>query len=243
MPQKYILSLIFIISFFKLSAAEAPHLLNYLVVLNTGQGQWLTFVKNETCQHYDFGGEKMTEAKVRKIFIRQCFRKHNQLFLSHWDLDHYAFLKLIQQNSTSVCWGFKPIGESLATNIPFCLPDNLNYPRLVYYNPLGKTKNSTSAVFEKNNILIPGDSDTRSEKTWSHLLSRLKIQILILGHHGSRTSNSENLLKHLPDVKLALASSRFKKYRHPHPLVVERLNKYKIPILKTEDWGHLYFDL
>lgn len=65
------------------------------------------------------------------------------------------------------------------------------------------------------------------------------VRVLALGHHGSRTSTSKDLLKELPNLKLAIASARKRRYGHPHRETVEALGKFKVPILSTEDWGNI----
>jgi competence protein ComEC len=91
--------------------------------------------------------------------------------------------------------------------------------------------------------LIPGDSTAPQEKIWSYHGNMQKTGFLLLGHHGSRTSTSEELLSQLPHLKVAIASARFARYGHPHLEVVRRLKKYHVALLKTEDWGNLWFEI
>ena len=109
-------------------------------------------------------------------------------------------------------------------------------------------KNSKSWVYSFAGVLIPGDSPKKSELQWirnlpNQSLKRHQIYGLILGHHGSKTSSSEELLNKLPHLKWAVASAREEKYHHPHPSVRARLKAKKIPLLRTEDWGHIKFQV
>lgn len=117
----------------------------------------------------------------------------------------------------------------------------LNVER-IYTPTIFKTTNDASKVFIVNNVLIPGDSSTKSEKSWAFNLNS-KVKYLILGHHGSRTSTSDLLLSHLPSLKLAIASARYARYKHPHLETIERLKRFKVPLLKTEDWGNIHIIL
>lgn len=102
------------------------------------------------------------------------------------------------------------------------------------------SSNDLSNIFLVSHTLIPGDSPHRTiNQHWSSQATQIKR--LILSHHGSRTGTSEAMLKNFPYLKQAVASSRWKKYRHPHPEVVYALEKQKVPLLKTEDWGNLHF--
>jgi competence protein ComEC len=234
---------IFLICFFKMTLAQAPHHEDYFVVRYVGQGLWTTRIQNDLCEHYDFGGEIFMTAPLKKKFISQCFNKLNILHLSHSDWDHYAFLELIVNNSKKVCWGTRP-PEPLKKEpygVPYC---DQHSNQILFYDSSSRTKNDRSVIQLVNSILIPGDSSIKMEKTWSsHLQTRKKsIKYLLLGHHGSRTSTGDNLLRQLTQLKLGIASARFQKYRHPHIEVTKKLREHKVPLIKTEDWGDIRID-
>jgi competence protein ComEC len=116
-----------------------------------------------------------------------------------------------------------------------------------------KTANEVSRVFViEKTILAPGDSTEKAEKYWAPQLTfhqinqtpeQNRIRILVLGHHGSRTSTSAALLSRLPHINAAIVSARKKKYGHPHAEVVARLRNKKIPMLLTEEWGSIHFQM
>ena len=90
---------------------------------------------------------------------------------------------------------------------------------------------------------MPGDSPIQLEKLWATDFKSITLtRILILGHHGSRTSTGKDLLAHLPQLQFSIASARYAKYKHPHQETLNRLSEYNIPILKTEDWGNIWFE-
>ena len=62
------------------------------------------------------------------------------------------------------------------------------------------------------------------------------ISVLQVGHHGSKTSTSDNFLQML-NVKLAVISSKKKVYGHPSKETLDRLNKYNIRYKITENNG------
>lgn len=106
-----------------------------------------------------------------------------------------------------------------------------------------KNSNDSSVIFIiKNKILIPGDSSSHMESFWVPLIQE-PIQILIMGHHGSKYSTSSFLIESLPSLKMALSSARFKRYGHPHPSTQRRLNKKGILSIRTEDKGHIRIPL
>ncbi len=237
---------IFLILFLKLSIAQSPFLVDSWMIWNVGQGQWLTHIERDMCTHYDFGGEVFALKKIRPLFIKNCRDKKNQLYLSHADWDHYAFYNFILKNSQKVCWKIKPEEplKKLSLDIPYC-ENSTTYPplqssntKVLFYDQHEKNRNDTSTVLQVDQLLIPGDSPIKQEKKWIQNISMNNtINFLILGHHGSRTSTSDMLLQKLPHLKMAFATSRFKKYGHPHKQVIERLREHHLNVIKTEDWG------
>jgi len=70
-----------------------------------------------------------------------------------------------------------------------------------------------------------------------------KINILKVGHHGSKTSTSEYLLKEIePDIAL-ISSGRDNKFNHPHQEVISRLKKHNTKIYNTKNDGTVTLDL
>jgi competence protein ComEC len=103
--------------------------------------------------------------------------------------------------------------------------------------------NDLSEVFTvAKQILIPGDSPASQEIKWDIALPST-LRILILGHHGSRTSTSDHLLSRLPNVRLAIASARIRKYGHPHAETIARTRHHGVALIKTESWGNIWIEL
>jgi len=223
-----------------------------LIVWNIGQGQWVTEVHPQACLHYDLGGEKNITEKVEKL----CRNRPNYLFLSHWDWDHISFAAPYAARVRTSCLVKLPAGTAsphkrrFIEKIPLCRPEQLRQlssrVKVIYeaFPKPRRTSNELSRVIYSRGfrVLIPGDSPSNQEKTWSSEAPAFTAG-LILGHHGSRTSTGLKLLDSLKNLRWAVSSARQRKYGHPHREVIERLEKVKVPLLKTEDWGHLHFGI
>lgn len=225
----------------------------YFVVWNVGQGQWATRVDARECWHFDRGGE-FFPGKFRKT----CARKSQKLFISHWDWDHVGGIGSLDPDT---CLAKGPLGKSnrrkmsLVAKFQPCahFPKSVfswspEFPEpqknSVWTKPKGKpNSNDSSHIFLTGSILIPGDAPVASEKKWLHSLPLSSVKILLLGHHGSKTSTSQELLDALPHLKQAVSSARWRRYHHPHPEVAARLAKARVPLLRTEDWGNIWFEL
>jgi len=222
---------------------------SYWIVWNVGQGQWSTLVDEKNCYHFDMGGEKSPLNKVRRL----CRDKNNILSLSHWDWDHVSFALKAQKVLPNACLQVPPLGKTSAYKMKIlrayqpCSSFSTateTLRELTHFHDADfkkKTNDLSHVLLVKERILIPGDSPARQESLWSSEVGIQKTRFLLLGHHGSRTSTSEELLLKLPLLKTAVASARLARYGHPHQEVVRRLQKYHVPLLKTEDWGNIWF--
>ncbi len=226
---------------------------NELIVWNVGQGLWVTYIDNSTCHHFDIGGEKSNARHIKKSLQAHCLNKKNLAYFSHWDWDHIGLSMMAKSWLPNLCIQIWPQGHSA-------------YNKKTYLSSLGECKakaltteivelkfqietkykpNQMSRVFVINDeILLPGDSSSDMEKKWREQISeRNQIRILVLGHHGSQSSTSSHTLSKLPYVKAGVSSSNPKRYGHPHRQVLQRLYKFRIPIIKTVSWNSLHFIL
>lgn len=220
----------------------------HTVVWNVGQGQWVTVVTPLQCYHFDVGGEFFPWQKVAS----QCTRKKNFLFLSHWDWDHIGALSkpAMKKYLPDLCVALAPVGKSsdrkmrLVSSLQSCAQRDLFLSAHRWLpSTQGETKispNALSSVTQLRGVLFPGDSTTAQEKLWQALPWVARTRFLILGHHGSATSTSESLLKHLSEVTMSVSSARWSRYRHPHSRTLARLLEARIPNLRTEDWGNIW---
>ena len=90
--------------------------------------------------------------------------------------------------------------------------------------------NDSSIVLKLNNdILFTGDITSKIES----LLENIDINILKLGHHGSKHSTSfEFLQKTSPDIAIVSAGLE-NSYGHPSEEVLARLDEFAINVLQT----------
>lgn len=106
-----------------------------------------------------------------------------------------------------------------------------------------KDSNITSVVFRldhgENSFLFTGDAPSFSEKEMILRGVDLDADVLKAGHHGSKTSSSEDFLKKVTPSAVVISSGRDNSYGHPHQEVLERLEKYGINILRTDKDGDI----
>lgn len=84
-----------------------------------------------------------------------------------------------------------------------------------------------------------------SEKIERELIRRygelLDVDVLVLGHHGSKTSSSEEFLRHTTPLYGVISSGLDNRYGHPHDVVLDHLQREGIGILRTDEVGNIQF--
>lgn len=267
MTEKYFY---FFILFFFTRSTIVEYTTPQWIVWNVGQGQWVTYVRHHQCWHFDFGGEKNPINEVYKycywrenrlilshpdrdhyIFIKSIKQKFKQLCLAGESWNTIP-LKKVGASGIPYCKIPKEIASgwtktaffqasSLHSLSPLHFRNKRNRKSLILNEK--RDNNLLSQIFHSHQWLIPGDAPQTTEKQW---LSRTpnpeeqKITKLLLGHHGSKTSTSLELLQKLPQLSQCIASSREKKYGHPHRDVRLRIKKF-CSLVRTEDWNHLHY--
>ena len=71
--------------------------------------------------------------------------------------------------------------------------------------------------------------------------ANLESDVLKLGHHGSRTSTSDILLEMAKPSLAVISLGKNNKFGHPHQEVLDALERFGIPILRTDEEGTLIF--
>jgi competence protein ComEC len=92
-------------------------------------------------------------------------------------------------------------------------------------------------------VLFTGDSPAPIEQYLSKSIPLLlDVDILKLGHHGSRTSTTAALLK-VATPELALVSAgKNNSYGHPHKEVLTLLKQFNVPYISTQIEGTMTFE-
>jgi len=103
--------------------------------------------------------------------------------------------------------------------------------------------NSTSIVarliFGQNSLLFTGDIYQSAERKLIRRGTEINSDILKVAHHGSRTSSAEEFIKKVSPEIAVIQVGRNNRYGHPHPEILERLARYDILILRTDQYGDI----
>ncbi|MBS6051116.1 MAG: DNA internalization-related competence protein ComEC/Rec2 [Haemophilus haemolyticus] len=218
--------------------------------LDVGQGLATLIVKNGKGILYDTGpawqGGNMAELEILPYLQREGITLE-KLILSHDDNDHAGGASTILKAYPKVEFitpSRKNYGENHRT---FCTAgrdwdwQGLHFQILSPHSIVERADNPHSCVIlvddGKHRVLLTGDAETKNEQIFARTLG--KIDVLQVGHHGSKTSTSEYLLSQVrPDVAI-ISSGRWNLWKFPHYLVIERLQRYKSAVENTAISGQV----
>ena len=90
-------------------------------------------------------------------------------------------------------------------------------------------------------FLFTGDMEIDSEEKFLRRYTAIDFGELILkaGHHGSKTSSSDQFIDFLRPELAIVSAGRNNIYGHPHPGVLDTFSKYNIPVLETAKNGSI----
>lgn len=103
-----------------------------------------------------------------------------------------------------------------------------------------KELNLTSIVIEvtngDNKFLFTGDAEIENEekRLWND------IDVLKVGHHGSRTSTSEDFIEQTKPEVAVISLGEGNSYGHPHKETMDLLNEYNVIIYRTDTQGTIH---
>jgi competence protein ComEC len=127
-------------------------------------------------------------------------------------------------------------------------PDINNFVEILYpfENLEGqefKNSNNTSIVakliFGENSFLFTGDAYKSVEKKLVDKEINLTSDVFKVGHHGSKTSNSEEFIEKVSPEIAVISAGQDNPYHHPHQETLDTLEKYGIKILRTDKDGDI----
>ncbi len=238
-----------------------------LAVLDVGQGDAVLIRSGTHAVLIDSGPEysHAVADQLRRLGIREL----DLLLISHGDADHcaavpelvkqvqvkaalvspvtprdragMAAIHALRESGTDVRLAHAgltvsgPWGELLCIYPPS--PDiNLDLP-----------DNAQSLVWlwhaEDADAVLAGDTPVEVEHQLLSRLSLSEVDLLMAGHHGSRTSTSREWLATLNPRVVAISCGRNNPHRHPAPELLERINEQGAGILRTDQQGAILFEV
>ncbi len=193
--------------------------------------------------------ENTTIPLLRKLGIK----KIDYLILTHGDADHAGEasnlinnfkVENIYINEGNINKIESTINNKIIIDFKTLKIDNIYLEYL--NNKVFNNENDDSIVLiaKINNIslLLTGDASIKTEESILKTYKFNQIDILKVGHHGSKTSTSDSLLKYIKPKISIISSGLNNRYSHPHKEVVDKLNKYGT-VYNTAYDGTIYIEI
>lgn len=237
-------------------------------VLDVGQGQAIFMQLPSQNIMVDMGGyyDETKFSIGRQIILPYLFgqgiSRLDRIYLTHLDQDHAGAFEAVQQEiEIQQVYSNEQNSRFNRTHFNYCYAgqtwqtDDIKFevlsPQKDDLNFVDGQQNERSCVLyvqvpkakHYQNFLIMGDAGWETEFQLLQRYPELKVDVIVLGHHGSQHSSSFGFLKRL-QPKLAIASAGYEnRYNHPHPIVIERLKSLSIPFETTIDQGSISFEM
>ncbi|WP_379966108.1 DNA internalization-related competence protein ComEC/Rec2 [Ectobacillus sp. sgz5001026] len=114
-------------------------------------------------------------------------------------------------------------------------------------SPLGdETKDNNQSIVLYTKLgglkwLFTGDLEEDGEKQIMDRYPDLRVDVLKVGHHGSKSSTSEAFLQMLKPTTTVISVGKKNRYGHPHTEVIDRLKYHNVSIWRTDEGGAITF--
>ena len=127
---------------------------------------------------------------------------------------------------------------------------NVNDAQLKFFHTYinnSDDKNEQSIIIliqcKNRNILLMGDATVNNEQKLINNYQLPKIDILKVGHHGSRANSSKEFIKVIKPTISLISSGKNNKYRLHIYDVIDRLKTYGSKVFDTQNNGELKINL
>lgn len=182
--------------------------------------------------------------------------------LSHHDTDHIGYLPTVLKNlkvdNVVVPAGMERQPRFIRLAIS---PTNLRQPKIVavkagdafpqagltVLHPFkaGHGENTDSMVlrgtFGQKRFLFTGDLDKAGEQRLMRHYPDLAVDVLKLGHHGSKTASSKAFLRKTHPAIGIISAGRFNRYGHPNNATMQRLKETHVKPVSTQQYGMIRY--
>lgn len=232
-----------------------------VTMLDVGQGQAILLQSEGKSYLVDCGGDYDEGAAdvAAETLLAQGISKLDGIIITHYDADHaggvpYLLTRIGAENlflpyakdEEVVSSKLRKISDATVHTIREDVKICYCNAEITIFAPVSYNSGNESSMcvlFQTENcdILITGD---RSEKTERLLLARYdlpKLDLLVAGHHGSKTSTSAALLEETKPEYVFISVGADNYYGHPAQQTIDRLLEFGCKILRTDVHGTIIF--
>ena len=226
--------------------------------INTGNSDAILIENNSQFALIDTG-DTDDDDKLKSYLQRQGVKRLEYLVLTHYHADHIGGADTVITDF-EVGITLVPNGDAdtkvyrdyitalsnkgLQPSVPLeSSIFNLGSATLTFYNTSGgnsnENNNSLVVLYEngEDRALFTGDAEAEVESK----LSVGDIELLKVGHHGSKTSSSISFINQLQPEYAVILTGQPNQYGHPHEETLSLFESKGIPVYRTDEQGDIVF--
>ena len=231
-----------------------------VAALDVGQGSSTALVSGGRTALVDCGGSGSRSAGdvAADWFAAQGRARLDLLVLTHFDSDHFNGVEqlLYRMKVAQIAIPAGGAGSEDTTRLlalaeeasaRVILVDETRYltlgeAELTLFPPLSGGASNEAGLFAlctvgDFDVLITGDADSFVEKMLVKYCDVPDVELLIVGHHGSRNSSCEEFLRSTAPELAVISVGADNSYGHPAPETLERLQALGSEVHRTDEEG------
>ena len=257
--NKYLILCVLLVFSFKLK----PYLDNnfYVNYLDVGQGDSSIIIHKDDVVMIDSGGNYnySVSDNIVKYLKSLGLGRIKYLIITHGDYDHMGeAINLVNNFKVDKvifnCGDFNDLEQDLIEVLDkkkisyySCIKElNIDNNKLYFLNSkdYGNENDNSSVIYTKLNnhkFLFMGDAGVGVEKDLMKKYNLDNIDVLKVGHHGSKTSSSELFIDVINPKYSIISVGKNNRYGHPNKEVLDNLKDSKI--YRTDQAGSIMFKL
>ncbi len=230
-------------------------------LLRSPAGRWVLVDAGPRSRTFDAGART-----ILPYLRRRGVESLDLMILTHPDMDHVGGAASILENfrvnvvlDPGIPAGTEVFLDALSAARDLGLPwkiaeagDSLDLdgmalrflaPEVPAEDGAGEGNNAASLVLEVRfgafALLLAGDAPAASEERFLPRLLAPRFQVLKVGHHGSTTSTTYELVSRTNPEAALISVGRRNRFGHPHPEVLARLRETGARVFRTDLHGTL----
>jgi competence protein ComEC len=225
-----------------------------LVVFDVGQGLSLLIQRDSKAILYDTGaaypsGFNMANAVILPYLQYSGLAQLDKLIISHSDNDHAGGLTEIKESiviNELIYNDKQPSKNTVCLQGKSFLWQNLDFKMLWPKNIVSEENNDSCVLLISDgsrSVLFTGDISKKVEVALLQQYPKLRADILIVPHHGSKTSSSDLFITALKPSFAVVSAGYLNRWHMPVAEVVQRYQQHHIELMTTAESGQIIFTM
>ena len=225
--------------------------IKYIKILDVGQGDCILINEQNKTILIDTGGNKDIETNITSNIIIPTLKYHgikkiNYLILTHGDYDHMGeAINLVENFKVEKvifnCGPYNDLEKELIKVLDkkkikyySCIKElNIDKNKLYFlqtkeYDNENDNSNVIYTEIDGYKFMFMGDAGVDKEKDILEKYNISNIDVLKVGHHGSKTSSSESFINKINPEYSIISVGKNNRYGHPNKEVLSVLENTKI---------------